>query len=152
LTRNKNKIRGIIVTHGHEDHIGALPYVLREVNVPVYGTKLTLGLIENKLKEHNIQNAKLNRVKAGSKIKLGCFAVELIKTSHSIADAVALAIYTPVGTIVHTGDFKIDYTPIDGQVIDLARFAQLGEKGVLALFADSTNVERPGYTMSERTV
>jgi len=152
LTRNKNRIRGIVVTHGHEDHIGALPYVLREINVPVYGTKLTIGLLENKLKEYNIQNAKLNRIKPGGKIKLGCFTVEFIRTSHSIADAVALAIYTPVGTIIHTGDFKIDYTPIDGQVIDLARFAQLGEKGVLALLADSTNVERPGYTMSERTV
>lgn len=152
LERNKNKVRGIIVTHGHEDHIGALPYVLRDINVPVYGTKLTLGLVENKLKEHNIQNAKLNVIKPKSKIKLGCFAVEFIKTTHSIADAVALAIYTPVGIIVHTGDFKVDYTPIDGQVIDLARFAQLGERGVLALFADSTNVERPGYTLSEKTV
>ena len=152
LERNKNKVRGIVVTHGHEDHIGALPYVLRELNVPVYGTKLTLGLVENKLKEHNIQNAKLNIVKPKGRIKLGCFTVEFIKTTHSIADAVALAIDTPVGVLVHTGDFKVDYTPIDGQVIDLARFAQLGDRGVLALFADSTNVERPGYTLSERTV
>lgn len=152
LMRNRNKVRGIIVTHGHEDHIGALPYVLKDINVPVYGTKLTLGLVENKLNEHNIKNAKLNIVKPGDKIKLGCFAVEFIKTNHSIADSVALAIYTPVGIIVHTSDFKIDFTPIDGQVIDLSRFAQLGARGVLALFADSTNVERPGYTLSERTV
>jgi ribonuclease J len=153
LIKNKDKVRAFILTHGHEDHIGALPYVLREINAPVYGTRLTLGLVENKLKEHhNLDNTDLHRVKPGGSIKLGAFTVEFIKTSHSIADSVALAIHTPVGTIVHTSDFKIDYTPIDGEVIDLARFAQLGQKGVLALLADSTNVERPGYTMSEKTV
>jgi ribonuclease J len=152
LLKNRDKVRAIIVTHGHEDHIGALPYVLKDINVPVYGTKLTLGLIETKFKEHRITNAKLVCVKAKDTVKIGCFTVEFIKTSHSIADAVALAIHTPVGTIVHTGDFKVDYTPIDGQVIDLGKFAQLGQKGVLALLADSTNVERPGYTMSEKIV
>jgi len=153
LLKNKEKVRGIIITHGHEDHIGALPYVLKELNVPVYGTRLTLGLIENKLKEHSLdKKVKLQRVKAGDKVKFGVFKVEMIRTSHSIADALALAIHTPVGVIVHTGDFKIDFTPIDGQVIDLAKLAQLGEKGVLALLADSTNVERPGYTMSEKVV
>ena len=153
LLKNKEKVRGIIITHGHEDHIGALPYVLKQLNVPVYGTRLTLGLIENKLKEHSLdKKVKLQRVKAGDKVKFGVFKVEMIRTSHSIADALALAIHTPVGVIVHTGDFKIDFTPIDGQVIDLAKFAKLGEKGVLALLADSTNVERPGYTMSEKVV
>ena len=153
LLKNKEKVRGIVITHGHEDHIGALPYVLKELNVPVYGTRLTLGLIENKLKEHSLdKKVKLHCVKAGDKVKFGVFKVEMIRTSHSIADALALAIHTPVGVIVHTGDFKIDFTPIDGQVIDLAKFAKLGEKGVLALLADSTNVERPGYTMSEKVV
>lgn len=152
LEKNKAKIKGIILTHGHEDHIGALPYVLKRINVPIYGTKLTLGLVESKFKEHGIDNAKLQIVKPKDTIKLGDFSVEFIKTSHSIADAVALAIHTPVGTIVHTGDFKVDYTPIDGEVIDLGRFASLGEQGVLALMADSTNVERSGYTMSEKTV
>lgn len=152
LLKNKEKVRAIIVTHGHEDHIGALPYVLKQINVPVYGTRLTLGLIENKLKEHSLDRVKLQCVKPGNKIKLGNFKVEIIRSSHSIADAVALAIHTPVGVIVHTGDFKIDYTPIDGQVMDFAKLAKLGERGVLALLADSTNVERPGYTMSERVV
>ena len=152
LVKNKDKIKGIILTHGHEDHIGALPYVLKQFLVPVYGTQLTLGLVEYKFKEHGIENVEMHRVKPRDTVKLGCFTVEFIKTSHSIADAVALAIHTPVGTIIHTGDFKIDYTPIDGEVIDLGRFAQLGEEGVLALLSDSTNVERPGYTMSERTV
>jgi ribonuclease J len=152
LQKNKEKVRAIIVTHGHEDHIGALPYVLKEINVPIYGTRLTLGLIENKLKEHFLDKVKLKCVKAGDRIKLGSFTVDIIRTSHSIADAVALAFHTPVGVIVHTGDFKIDYTPIDGQVVDFAKFAKLGEKGVLALLADSTNVERPGYTLSERVV
>ncbi len=152
LLKNKEKVKAIVVTHGHEDHIGALPYVLKQINVPVYGTRLTLGLIENKLKEHALDNIKLRCVKPADKIKLGNFKVEIIRTSHSIADAVALAIHTPVGIIVHTGDFKIDFTPIDGQVMDFAKFAKLGEKGVLALLADSTNVERPGYTMSERVV
>ncbi len=152
LEKNKEKIRGVVLTHGHEDHIGALPYLLKQINIPVYGTRLTLGLVEYKLKEHSIDYANLNCIKAGETIKLGVFSVEFIKTSHSIADSVALAIHTPVGVVIHTGDFKIDYTPIDGEVIDLGRFASLGEKGVLALLADSTNVERPGYTMSEKTV
>lgn len=152
LLKNKDKVRAIILTHGHEDHIGALPYVLRQINVPVYGTRLTLGLVEIKLKEHGINKVDLQTIKAKDMLKLGAFTIEFIKTSHSIADSVALAIHTPVGVIVHTSDFKIDYTPIDGEVIDLARFAQLGQKGVLALLADSTNVERPGYTMSEKTV
>ncbi|HOB20783.1 MAG TPA: ribonuclease J, partial [Candidatus Atribacteria bacterium] len=152
LEKNKDKIRGVVLTHGHEDHIGALPYLLKQINIPVYGTRLTLGLVEYKLKEHSIDYAKLHCVKAGDIIKLGVFSVEFIRTSHSIADSVALALHTPVGVVIHTGDFKIDFTPIDGEVIDLGRFASLGEKGVLALLADSTNVERPGYTMSEKTV
>ena len=152
LIKNKSKVKGIVLTHGHEDHIGALPYVLKQLNVPVYGTRLTLGLVEGKLKEHNINNAKLERVKPNDIVKLGHFSIEFIRTSHSIADSVALSIQTPVGIIVHTGDFKVDYTPIDGEAIDLAKFAQIGQKGVLALLAESTNVERPGYTMSERTV
>lgn len=153
LIKNKDRFRAIVLTHGHEDHIGALPYVLKQVNVPVYGTRLTLGLVENKLKEHGLLNeVELRCVKPKDTIKIGDIEVEFIKVSHSIADSVALAITTPVGTIVHTGDFKIDYTPIDGDVIDLARFAELGKKGVLLLMADSTNVERPGYTMSEKTV
>ena len=136
LKENIDKVKGFVITHGHEDHIGALPYILKEVNVPVYATKLTIGLIENKLKEHN----------------LGAFRIEFIKTNHSIADAAALAIYSPAGSIVHTGDFKVDYTPVFGDVIDLQRFAEIGKKGVLALMCDSTNAERPGFTMSERTV
>jgi ribonuclease J len=152
LQKNKEKIRAIVLTHGHEDHIGALPYVLKQLNIPVYGTKLTLGLVEYKLKEHGIDNANLQTVKARDVVKFGSISVEFIKTSHSIADSVALAIHTPVGVLVHTSDFKVDYTPIDGEVMDLARFASLGEKGVLALMCDSTNVERPGYTMSEKTV
>lgn len=153
LVKNKNKIKGIIITHGHEDHIGALPYVLRDINVPVYGTRLTLGLVEYKLEEHGMRReTELNTVKPGDVINLGAFKIEFIRSNHSIADAVALAIFTPVGTIVHTSDFKIDFTPIDGDVIDLMRFAELGRAGVLALLADSTNVERSGYTMSERTV
>jgi ribonuclease J len=152
LQKNTDKIKAIVLTHGHEDHIGALPYVLKQINVPVYGTKLTLGLVKHKMEEHGIDFAVLNIVKAKDIIDLGSFKVEFIKTSHSIADSVALAIHTPEGILVHTSDFKVDFTPIDGQVIDLARFASLGEQGVLALFADSTNVERPGYTMSEKTV
>lgn len=152
LLKNAEKIKAIVVTHGHEDHIGALPYVLKQLNVPIYGTRLTLGLIENKLKEHSLDHVDLKCVKAGDRIRLGKFMVDIIRTSHSIPDAVALALYTPVGVIVHTGDFKIDYSPIDGQVVDFAKFAKLGEKGVLALLADSTNVERPGYTMSEKVV
>ncbi|NLI58547.1 MAG: ribonuclease J [Clostridium sp.] len=153
LNKNKEKIKGIILTHGHEDHIGALPYVLKDINVPVYGTKLTLGLLEQKLEEHELLGiVKLKTVKQSDVIQLGCFKVEFIRSSHSIADSVALAIFTPAGIIVHTGDFKVDYTPIEGEPIDLARLAELGKKGVLLLMADSTNVEREGYTMSERTV
>ncbi|MCR2042833.1 ribonuclease J [Anaerosalibacter massiliensis] len=152
LLKNKERVKAIVLTHGHEDHIGALPYVLKKINAPVYGTKLTLGLVENKLKEHKMKNVKLNKLEAGDSIEIGCFKIELIKTNHSIPDSVALAIHTPVGIIVHTGDFKIDYTPINDEAIDLHKFAELGKKGVLALLADSTNVERPGYTMSESTV
>ena len=150
---NANKIKGIFITHGHEDHIGGLAYLLQRVNIPVYGTKLTIGLIENKLKEHKIlEKVKLNVIKPKDKVKLGCFEVEAIHVNHSIPDALALAITSPAGLILQTGDFKIDTTPIDGDVIDLARIARLGEKGVLALLSDSTNAQRPGYTASERTV
>ncbi|HHY76930.1 MAG TPA: ribonuclease J [Clostridiales bacterium] len=153
LVKNKEKIKGIILTHGHEDHIGALPYVLKQINVPLYGTKLTLGLVENKLKEHTmLPDVVMNIIKPKDVIKLGDFKVEFIKTNHSIADSVALAIHTPVGIIVHTGDFKIDYQPVDGELIDLHRFAELGKEGVLVMLADSTNVERQGYSMSESTM
>lgn len=153
LKENVDKVKGLVITHGHEDHIGAIPYVEKEINMPIYATKLTMGIIEGKLKEHNLmQNIKRKVVKHGQIINLGCLRVEFIKTNHSIADASALAIYTPAGIIVHTGDFKVDYTPVFGEAIDLQRFAELGKKGVLALMCDSTNVERPGYTMSERTV
>lgn len=154
LTQNKEKVLGVVITHGHEDHIGSLPYFLKELNVPIYGTKLTIGLVETKLKEHNILNSvERNNVNAGDTIKLGkYFKVEFIRSTHSIADSVAFAITTPAGIIVHTGDFKIDFTPIQGDMIDLQRFAELGKKGVLLLMCESTNVERPGYTMSERSV
>ena len=153
LRENAKKIKGLVITHGHEDHIGAIPYVLKELNMPIYATKLTMGLIECKLKEHNLSRSVRKKVvKHGQCINLGCFRIEFIKTNHSIADAAALAIYTPAGIIVHTGDFKIDHTPLFGEAIDLGRFAELGKKGVLALMADSTNAERPGYTMSEQTV
>lgn len=153
LKRNLSKLRGYLITHGHEDHIGAIPYVLREANAPVYATKLTCGIVETKLSEHKMpQKVKLNRVKAGDSIKLGCFKIEFIHTNHSIADSVALAITTPLGVLVHTGDFKIDLTPAYGEMIDLVRFGELGKKGVLALMSDSTNVERPGYTPSEKIV
>lgn len=154
LEKNAKKIKGMVITHGHEDHIGAIPYFLKKINVPVYATKLTMGLIEAKLEEHNIlKSSELHIAKPKDIVKLGkYFNVEFIKTTHSIADAVAFAIHTPVGTVVHTGDFKIDYTPIDGEVMDFARFAELGKEGVLLLMSDSTNVERPGYTMSERSV
>jgi ribonuclease J len=153
LLKNKEKFHAIILTHGHEDHIGALPYVLKQINVPVYGTKLTLGLVENKLKEHGLlKSVELRCIKPRDTIKIGDMSIEFIKTSHSIADSVALGIHTPVGTVVHTSDFKIDYTPIDGNLIDLTRFAELGKEGVLLMMADSTNIERPGYTMSESTV
>lgn len=153
VERNADKIRGIVITHGHEDHIGGLAYLLKKVNVPVYATRLTIGLIEGKLKEQGILNqVKLNVVEPKKTVKMGCMAVEFIKVNHSIPDAVGMAIHTPAGIIVHTGDFKVDYSPIDGKIIDLARFGELGSKGVLALMADSTNAERPGYTHSERTV
>ncbi|MCG0278609.1 MAG: ribonuclease J [Thermanaeromonas sp.] len=152
LLENRHMVRGIIVTHGHEDHIGALPYVLKDLNVPVYGTKLTLALLQAKLKEYGVTGFRLQQVKPRDVLKLGPFRVEFIRVSHSIADSVGLAIHTPVGTIVHTGDFKIDHTPIDGEVFDFYKFAQLGEEGVLVLLSDSTNVERPGFTMSERAV
>lgn len=154
LVKNRQKIKGIFLTHGHEDHIGGLPYFLKEINVPVYGTKLTLGLVEHKLKEHNLlASVKLVRVRHGQEVTAGkFFTVEFITTNHSIADSVALAIKTPAGTVVHMGDFKIDSTPIVGDVIDLARLGELGKEGVLALMSDSTNVERPGYAMSEKTV
>lgn len=150
LLKNIERVKGIFLTHGHEDHIGALPYVLKQMNVPVYGTKLTLGIIQTKLKEHNLLSVvDLKCVKARDIVKLENVSVEFIRTTHSIADSVAIAIHTPVGVVLHTGDFKIDYTPIDGCVADLARFAELGRKGVAVMLADSTNVERPGYTMSE---
>ncbi len=153
LKDNVDKVKGFVITHGHEDHIGALPYVLKEINVPVYATRLTMGIIENKLKEHNLmKGTKRKVVKFGQSINLGQFRVEYIKTNHSIVDAAALAIYSPAGTVVHTGDFKVDYTPVFGDAIDLTRFAEIGKKGVLALMCDSTNAERPGFTPSERTV
>ncbi|MTK11695.1 MAG: ribonuclease J [Clostridiaceae bacterium] len=153
LQKNIDKVKGIFLTHGHEDHIGALPYVLKEMNVPVYGTKLTLGIVQTKLKEHNLLSVvDLKCIKPRDIVRLESISVEFIRTSHSIADSVAIAIHTPAGIVLHTGDFKIDYTPIDGCVADLARFAELGKKGVLAMLADSTNVERPGYTMSESIV
>ena len=153
LKNNISKVKGFVITHGHEDHIGALPYVLKDIPAPVYGTKLTIGLIDNKLKEHNMtKTIKRKVVKHGQSINLGCFRIEFVKTNHSIADASALAIFTPAGIILHTGDFKIDYTPVFGEPADLQRFAELGKKGVLALMCDSTNAIRPGFTMSERTV
>ena len=153
LEKNKDKIKGLVITHGHEDHIGAIPYLLKQINVPIYATKLTAGLIKNKLEEHKLlKSTKLKIVKQGEKINLGKMKVEFIRSCHSIPDSVALAIHTPVGIIVHTGDFKVDYTPIDGEKMDFGRLAELGNKGVLALLSDSTNSERKGFTMSERTV
>ena len=153
LEKNKEKIRGLVITHGHEDHIGSIPYLLKQINVPIYGTKLTIGLIEHKLEEHKLlRSTKLKVVNSGQTISLGSMKVEFIRTTHSIPDACSLAIHTPVGTVVHTGDFKIDYTPIDGEMVDFGRLAALGNKGVLALMSDSTNAERKGYTMSESTV
>jgi len=151
LIKNREKIRGMVITHGHEDHIGAIPYLVKEINLPIYGTRLTLGLVENKLKEHNLK-AKLKVVRPGDKIKLGAFTVETIRTTHSIADSICLCIDTPAGKIFHTGDFKVDYTPLEGQPIDFHRLAEIGNEGVLLLMADSTNAERKGYTPSERTV
>ena len=153
LKDNIQKVKGFFITHGHEDHIGAIPYVMKDINVPIYSTKLTNGLIENKLKEHNLlQTVKRKVVSYGQHINLGCFRVEFIRTNHSIQDAAALAIYSPAGIVVHTGDFKVDYTPVYGDAIDLQRFGELGKKGVLALMCDSTNAERPGFTQSEKTV
>lgn len=153
LQENIDRVKGFFITHGHEDHIGALPYVLLEVNVPIYATKLTNGLIEHKLEEHGLlDKVKRKVVKYGQHINLGCFRVEFVKTNHSIQDAAALAIYTPAGVIMHTGDFKVDYTPVYGDAIDLQRFGEIGKKGVLALMCDSTNAERPGFTMTERKV
>ena len=153
VERNREKLKGIVLTHGHEDHIGGLPYFLKKINVPVYGTKLTLALVESKLVEHGIQNkVKLIPTLPRQRVKFGCMEVEFIRVNHSIPDSIGVAISTPAGTIVHTGDFKIDYTPINGDIINLARFCELGKKGVLALMADSTNAERPGFTQTERTV
>ena len=152
LKKNQNKIRGLVLTHGHEDHIGAIPYIFKEINVPIYGTRLTLALVEGKLKEHKITNYKLNTVNFSDIVKLGNMYVEFIKTNHSIVDSAALAIYTKAGIIMHTGDFKVDYTPVFGDAIDLPHFAEIGRMGVLALLSDSTNAIKPGFTMSERTV
>ena len=153
LIKNKDKIKGLVITHGHEDHIGAIPYVLKQVNMPIYATKLTVKLIEHKLEEHHIRNGvKVNVVNQGETVNFGKMQVEFIRSSHSIPDAVMLAIHTPVGTIIHTGDFKVDYTPIDGQEMDLGRIAELGNRGVLALLSDSTNAERKGFTMSEKSI
>jgi len=153
LLKNKDKVKGFFITHGHEDHIGALPYILKQINAPIYATKLTLGLIESKLQEHNIlSDCTLNMVKAGDLVEIDSFKMEFIRTNHSIADSCSIALHTPVGIIVHTGDFKVDFTPIDGEVIDLQRYAQLGKKGVLLLMAESTNALQQGYTMSEKTV
>ena len=153
LKDNIDKVKGFVITHGHEDHIGALPYILKEINVPIYATRLTMGLIDHKLEEHDLKNkVKRKIVKFGQNINLGQFRIEFIKTNHSIVDAAALAIISPAGTVIHTGDFKVDYTPVYGDAIDLQRFAELGHKGVLALMCDSTNAERPGFTQSERTL
>ena len=152
LEKNCDKLRGYVITHGHEDHIGAAPYILKKLPAPVYGTRLTLALVEHKLKEHRVNGIELNVTKPGDTVEIGAFKVEFIHVNHSITGAVALAIHTPIGTVVHTGDFKIDYTPIDDHTTDLGRLAQLGCEGVLALLCDSTNIERPGYTMSERKV
>ncbi len=153
LRDNADKVKGFVITHGHEDHIGAIPYVLKEINVPIYATKLTMGIIEFKLKEHEMEKkVKRKVVKYGQSINLGCFRIEFIRTNHSIADAAALALYSPAGIVVHTGDFKVDYTPVYGDPIDLQRLAEIGKKGVLALMSDSTNALKPGFTMSESTV
>ena len=153
LLENEERVKGLFITHGHEDHIGAIPYVLRELNIPIYATRLTVGIIEHKLQEHNmVSQVRRKVVKYGQSINLGPFRVEFIKTNHSIQDAAAFAIYTPAGIVVHTGDFKVDYTPVYGDAIDLQHFAEVGKKGVLALMCDSTNAERPGFTMSEKSV
>ena len=152
LVENKDKVKAILLTHGHEDHVGALPYVLKEINPPIYGSKLTLGIVEGKLKEHNLDNVKTNIVRPRDSINVGPLEIEFFRVSHSIPDAMGIAIHTPLGVIFHTGDFKIDQTPVDGQVIDFRKMAELGEKGVLVMFSDSTNADRPGFTMSEKVV
>lgn len=152
LIKNKDRVRGIFLTHGHEDHIGALPYILKQINVPVYGTKLTLGILSVKLKEHYIDYVELNVIKPRDVIKVGSVTMEFIKNNHSIADAVSIAIHTPLGIVYHTGDFKIDFTPIDGEIADLGRIAELGKKGIICMLGESTNVEKPGYTISERVI
>ena len=152
LKENREMVRGIVLTHGHEDHIGALPYVLKELNVPVYGTRLTLGLLKQKLTEHELPEVELKTINYQEELRLGCFRVEFFRVSHSIADSVGVAIHTPLGLIVHTGDFKIDQTPIDGVVMDFHRLADFGSRGVLVLLSDSTNAERTGFTLSERVV
>ncbi|WP_246105614.1 ribonuclease J [Sporomusa termitida] len=152
LLDNRELVKAIVLTHGHEDHIGALPYVLKQLSVPVYGTRLTLGILEGRLKENNVSASNLHAVKSGDQIQIGHFSIGFIRVSHSIADSVALSIKTPVGVIVHTGDFKLDQTPVDGKVTDFHKFAELGDQGVLVLLADSTNAERPGYTPSEKSV
>ena len=152
LVENKDKLKGIFLTHGHEDHIGALPYVMKQIDCPVYGTALTLGILQGRLKENGVSSENLRTIKPGDKITAGAFKLDFIRVNHSIPDAVAIAINTPIGTIIHTGDFKIDHTPVDGQVTEFNKFAEYGDKGVLALLADSTNAERPGFTPSEKMV
>ena len=153
LKQNREKVKALFITHGHEDHIGAIPYVMKEINVPIYGTKLSMALIQKKLMEHRMENAvKLKVINYGEKIKAGKFSIEFIRTNHSISDAAALAVSCPAGILVHTGDFKVDYTPVYGDAIDLWRLAELGKKGVLAVMCDSTNAYRSGYTMSEKSV
>ncbi len=152
LVENKDKVKAILLTHGHEDHVGALPYVLRELNTPVYGSKLTLGLVREKLKDHNLNNVKLNTVRPRDIVRIGEFEIEFIRVSHSIPDAMAIAVHTPIGIILHTGDIKLDQTPVDGQIVDFRKFAELGEKGVLLMASDSTNADRPGFTASEKIV
>ncbi|MCI7477135.1 MAG: ribonuclease J, partial [Selenomonadales bacterium] len=152
LMENRDKLKAIVLTHGHEDHIGALPYILRQISVPVYGTRLTLGILEGRLEEANVDSSMLHPVMQGDIINVGCFSVGFIRVNHSIPDAVGLSIKTPLGMIVHTGDFKLDYTPIDGKMTDFRRFSDLGNKGVLLMMADSTNAEREGHTLSESTV
>ena len=149
---NKDKVKAIFLTHGHEDHIGALPYVMKQIGAPVYGTALTLGILQGRLKENGVSSEACKIIKPGDKIHAGNFKVEFIRVNHSIPDAVALAIHTPIGIIIHTGDFKFDQTPVDGQVTEFNKFAEFGDQGVLALMADSTNAERPGYTQSEKIV